>query len=168
MVYGRGDAYHRFFPYIKRLDDNRPAILLDEATARWRSTWGYVDNVAAAIALAAENPQSAGQIYNVSDASRPTMTDWVRDLAQVTGWSGVLKIVSMACPPPSFGPETNAHQDLVCDSARIRDELGYREVVSHREALERTVAWEREHPPDEIDAKQFDYASENRILREAA
>jgi nucleoside-diphosphate-sugar epimerase len=168
MVYGWGDAYHRFFPYIRRMDDRRPAILLDEATANWRSTWGYVDNVAAAIALAAENPDAAGQIYNVSDASRPSMADWVREIAEVTGWSGILKIVRVACPPPSFGPETNAHQHLVCDSAKIRDDLGYRELVSRREAIERTVSWEREHPLREIDAKQFDYAAEDRILQEVA
>lgn len=168
MVYGWGDAYHRFFPYIKRMDDNRPAILLDEATANWRSTWGFVGNVAAAIALVAENPDSAGQIYNVSDSSRPSMADWVRDLAEATGWRGVLKIVPLSCPPPSFGPETNAHQHLICDSTKIREELGYRELVSQRQAIQRTAAWEREHPPSQIDAKQFDYAAEDRILREVA
>jgi len=168
MVYGWGDAYHRFFPYIRRMEDRRPAILLDEATGNWRSTWGYVDNDASAIALAAENPDSAGQIYNVSDACRPSMADWVREVMEVTGWSGILKIVRVACPPPSFGPETNAHQHLVCDSAKIRDDLGYGEVVSHREAIERKVSWEREHPLREIDAKQFDYAAEDRILEEIA
>jgi nucleoside-diphosphate-sugar epimerase len=168
MVYGWGDAYHRFFPYIRRMEDRRPAILLDEATANWRSTWGYVDNVAAAIALAAENPDSAGQIYNVSDASRPSMADWVREIAEVAGWSGILKIARVVCPPPSFGPETNAHQHLVCDSAKIRHDLNYREVVSRREAIERTVSWERTHPLREIDAKQFDYAAEDRILQEVA
>jgi nucleoside-diphosphate-sugar epimerase len=168
MVYGWGDTYHRFFPYIRRMDDNRPAILLDENTAQWRSTWGYIDNVAAAIALAVENPDSAGQIYNVSDAGRPSTADWVRELAAVTEWRGDVLVVPQACPPPSFGPETNPHQHLVCDSGKIREELGYREVVSRRQALERTVAWERGHAPGEMDAKQFDYAAEDRILQEVA
>jgi hypothetical protein len=41
-----------YFTYIKRMDDGRPAILLDEAYARWRWARGYVENIAHAIALA--------------------------------------------------------------------------------------------------------------------
>jgi nucleoside-diphosphate-sugar epimerase len=165
MIYGPGDQYHRLWPYIKRMKDRRPAILLNEATAAWRSTWGYVDNVAAAIALAAENRHAAGRIYNVSDASQPTMADWVRGLAETTGWRGSLHIVSQPCPPPSFGLEYNAKQDLVCDGSRIRQELGYVEPISRQEALERTVHWDREHPPAQTDPKQFDYAAEDEISR---
>ena len=33
MVYGPGDYQHRLFSYLKRMDDNRPVILLDEAEA---------------------------------------------------------------------------------------------------------------------------------------
>lgn len=52
-------AWHRFFPYLKRVDDNRPAILMDEGTANWRSTWGYVGSVAEALAWAVENDRAA-------------------------------------------------------------------------------------------------------------
>jgi hypothetical protein len=41
-----------YFTYIKRMDDGRPVILLDEAYARWRWARGYVENIAHAIALA--------------------------------------------------------------------------------------------------------------------
>ena len=40
----------------------------------------------------------------------------------------------------------------------------YRETISRRAALERTVAWDREHWPTEIDFAQFDYAAEDAIL----
>ncbi len=53
FVYGPGDYQHRIFEYLKRMDDKRPAILLDQKRARWRWTWGYVKDVAAAIACAA-------------------------------------------------------------------------------------------------------------------
>jgi nucleoside-diphosphate-sugar epimerase len=36
MVYGPGDYQHRLFPFLKRMDDRRPAILLGEGEARWR------------------------------------------------------------------------------------------------------------------------------------
>lgn len=47
MVYGPGDPQHRLFQYLKRMDDRRPAILMDEGAAGWRWSRGYVENVAA-------------------------------------------------------------------------------------------------------------------------
>src|SRR5207249_1224013 len=67
MVYGPRDDQHRLFPYLKRMDDKRPAILLDEDVAQWRWTRGYVENVAAAIALAVVDERAIGRIYNVGE-----------------------------------------------------------------------------------------------------
>jgi nucleoside-diphosphate-sugar epimerase len=49
MVYGPGDHQYQLFPYLKRMDDGRPAILLEAMQAQWRCTRGYAENVAAAI-----------------------------------------------------------------------------------------------------------------------
>ena len=54
------------------MDDGRPAILMTPRNARWRAPRGYVENVAAAIALAATDDRAAGQIYNVADDEAPT------------------------------------------------------------------------------------------------
>jgi hypothetical protein len=50
------------------------------------------------------------------------------------------------------------------DTAKIRRDLGYRETMSRRDALERNVAWDREHPPKQGDSTQFDYDTEDLIL----
>ena len=50
------------------------------------------------------------------------------------------------------------------DSAKIRKELGYREVVSEDEALKRTIEWERENPPKKIKTEEFDYEAEDEVL----
>lgn len=47
------------------------------------------------------------------------------------------------------------------DTAKIRSTLGYRETTSRSVALERTLAWDREHWPADIDPAQFDYAAED-------
>src|SRR5215210_1145621 len=44
MVYGPGDPLHRLYPIVKRIDDNRPAILLEEGLARCTLPRGYVEN----------------------------------------------------------------------------------------------------------------------------
>lgn len=159
MVYGPGDTQHRFFAYLKRMDDGRPAILMGDE-AGWRSAWGYVENVAEAVALAVENGSAAGQTYNVADEPARTLREWVEKIGDVVGWSGAVVLA------PGALPETephNWHQDLRTDTSRIRAELGFAEPVQVGEALTRTIAWERRNPP-EIDPARFDYAAEDRAL----
>jgi nucleoside-diphosphate-sugar epimerase len=50
MVYGAKDIRHRFYSYLQRMDDRRCAIVLEESIARWRGSYGYVENVAYALA----------------------------------------------------------------------------------------------------------------------
>jgi nucleoside-diphosphate-sugar epimerase len=52
MVYWPGDPLHRFYPVVRRIADGRRHIIFPETLAAWRSPRGYVENVAAAIALA--------------------------------------------------------------------------------------------------------------------
>jgi len=165
MVYGPGDSQHRLFPYLKRMDDNRPAILFDERDAQWRSTYGYVENVADAIVLAVTNERAAGRIYNVAQPEPLPMADWVSKIGQIAGWNGRVVVVPGGRLPGHLTLEIKADQHLVADSSRIRKELGYQEVVPLEEALRRTIEWERANPPKEIDEKQFDYKSEDEVLR---
>ncbi|HEY6284076.1 MAG TPA: NAD-dependent epimerase/dehydratase family protein [Ktedonobacteraceae bacterium] len=164
MVYGARDYQHRLFSYLKRMDDKRPAILLDEAEAQWRWTHGYVENVADAIALAVTDERSAGQIYNVGEPFTFTMAEWVALIGKVAGWQGRVVTVPHGRLPEPLRWDINAEQDIVVDSSRIRSELGYNERVDVEEALRRTVAWERANPPKEIDPREFDYVAEDAFL----
>lgn len=165
-VYGPGDFQHRLFSYLKRMDDNRPAILFDEAEAQWRWTHGYVENVATAIALAVTDERASNRIYNVGEPYALTMVEWVRKIGQVAGWNGSIVLVPRGHLPEPLSWGINAEQDIVVDSTRIRQELGYNEPIAPEEALRRTIAWERANPPEKIDPKQFDYALEDTILAE--
>ncbi len=164
MVYGPGDYQHRLFSYLKRMDDYRPAILLDEAEARWRWTHGYVENVADAIALAVTDERAAGRIYNVGEPFTITMAEWVEKVGKAAGWQGRVVLVPRGRLPEPLRWGINAEQDIVVDTSRIRGELGYKERVDLEKALRRTVAWERANPPQEIDAKEFEYVTEDAFL----
>jgi nucleoside-diphosphate-sugar epimerase len=166
MVYGPRDGQHRFWSYLKRMDDGRPAIILGADTARWRTTRSFVENVAAAIARAATDRRAAGRIYNVAEPEVPTEAAFVRELAEVVGWSGEVVVVpeeKLDLLPPALVFEGDARQDLLASSDRIRQELGYVEPVPRHQALARTIAWERQNPPPD-DPAQFDYAAEDALL----
>jgi nucleoside-diphosphate-sugar epimerase len=164
MVHGPRDAQHRLAAYLRRMDDRRPALLLDERLARWQVTRGYVDDVAAAIALAATHAAAAGRTYNVGEATALTEIAWVRAIAAAAGWTGRLVTLPPDRLPAHLAFPAALEQSLVLDTTRIRRELGYAETVPAGEALARTIAWERAHPPAEPDERAAEYAAEDAAL----
>jgi nucleoside-diphosphate-sugar epimerase len=163
MVYGPGDPLHRLFPYLKRMDDNRPAILLQEDVAAWRGPRGYVENVAAAVALATVSRQRAGRIYNIAEPCAWSEEEWVKKIAENVRWTGrIVKFPKELMPTHLQVPYRN-EQHWEISSRRIRDELGFSEPVPEPIALARTIEWERSHPPDLV-GQQFDYVAEDEAL----
>ncbi|NJO96341.1 MAG: NAD-dependent epimerase/dehydratase family protein [Pleurocapsa sp. CRU_1_2] len=167
MVYGVGDNWHRLYPYLKRMDDQRPAIVLEEKLAHWQGCYGYVENVARAIALAVNEQRATGRIYNVCE-STITVADLVRAIAAIIGWQGEIVILPKSQMLNTWKFETNFDQHWITDSTRLRTELGYTEIVDRYEALRRTIVWSRQHPPETIaqigQAKLLDYQDEDAIL----
>jgi nucleoside-diphosphate-sugar epimerase len=92
----------------------------------WRWTHGYVENVAAAIVLAAFHPRAGGRIYNAGEEYTPTVAE---RLASLPG--------SEVATDLSIGHDFA--QDIAYDTTRIRTELGYSEPVSYEEGLRRTL-----------------------------
>lgn len=163
-VYGPGDPLHRTFPYLKRMDDGRPHILLGEDHARWRWCRGYVENVAEACVLAVENEAAAGRTYNVAEPEAVEEETRVRWIAEAARWSGEIVRLPPERLPEHLRSPADYAQHYGVDTYRIRHELGYREVVSRAEAYRRTIEWQRAHPPAEIDPAQYDYAAEDAAM----
>jgi nucleoside-diphosphate-sugar epimerase len=164
MVYGPGDPLHRFHGMLKRMDDRRPAILFEETLAAWRAPRGFVENVAAAIALAATDHRAAGQIYNVAEAESFSEVEWARMIARAAGWTGEFIVRPADRVPEHLKLPGNANQHWVVDSTKIRRELGYAEPVSRDEAIRRTIEWERANPPSGFTPHRFDYEAEDRAM----
>jgi nucleoside-diphosphate-sugar epimerase len=161
VVFGPRDPYNRLYSYLRRMADDRPAILLDERVSRWRWSRHFVDNVAAAVALAVCDERSAGRIYNIAPLETPTEIDWARSIGRVLGWEGEVTAAPPDLLPESQRVEIDARQDIVMDSTRIRKELGYTEPVSFDEAIRRTAEWALSTPPQGL---ELDYAAEDRAL----
>jgi nucleoside-diphosphate-sugar epimerase len=165
MVYGPGDYQHRLFEYLKRMDDKRPVIILDKGLAEWRSSNGYLENVADAIVVALASERARNRIYNVAEPDTPTIAEWVEKIGRVAGWDGEVVVVSKDRLPPQLVADFKTEQHLSVDTSRIREELGYRESIPQDEALRRTIEWERMHPPEKIRPEQFDYEAEEKVLK---
>lgn len=164
MVYGPGDYQHRLYPYLKRMDDARPAIILEEGIANWHWTKGYVEDMANAIVLGTTDPRAAGRVYNVGEQGCLSEAQWVRAIGKATGWDGEITFLPDDMLPDYLKTSIDASQDLVVDTGRLRGELGYKEMISNEEALVRTIDWERRNPPEKLDPMQFDYETEDSLL----
>jgi nucleoside-diphosphate-sugar epimerase len=165
MVYGPGDYVHRFYPFLKRMDDVRPCILFADDVAAMRTPRGYVENVAAGIALAATSDRAAGQIYNLGEDECYSEFHWAQKIAAATGWRGEFVVLPHDKTPPHLYWPGNTAQHLVVSSQKIRSDLGYREPVARDETFRRTIEWERAHPPETIGVP-FDYQAEDAALSE--
>jgi nucleoside-diphosphate-sugar epimerase len=161
MIYGPGDHLCRFHAVLKRIDDGRRKILFEEGWAAWRSPRGYVENVAAALALAAVSGRAVGRVYNVAETPAFSELEWAGKIAAATGWDGELITLPKVRMPEHLAPPGNSAQHWEADSSRIRRELGYTEVTPLDEAIRRTIDWERVHPPGKFNPHKFDYAAED-------
>ena len=167
MTYGPGDRLHRFYPVLKRIADGRPQLIFPETLAAWRSPRGYVENVAAAIALAATDERSARRIYNVCEEPPFSELEWARNIGAAIEWTGRFVVLPDEKTPSHLRRPGNAAQHWAASSERIRRELGYTEPVPLDQAIRRTIAWERDHPPPQEFLPQFDYAAEDAALARA-
>jgi nucleoside-diphosphate-sugar epimerase len=158
-VYGPHDAQHRTAAYLQRMLDGREVILVSDRLAGWQWTRSYVDDAAAAIALAVTDDRAAGHTFNVGEPDAMSELEWIRAIAAAAGWSGEIRVVPDARLPASLRSALNPTQHLVVDSSRIRATLGYAERIGREEGLARTVAWESAQPHDPID-----YAAEDGAI----
>jgi nucleoside-diphosphate-sugar epimerase len=164
MVYGPGDPLHRFYPVVKRIIDGRRHIIFADTLAAWRSPRGYVENVAAAIALAATDDRAARRIYNMCEEPSFSELEWARKIANEMQWEGEFVVLPVERTPPHLLQPGNAAQHWAASSARIRHELGYKESVAIEQAIRQTIGWERENPPTVASLAKFDYAAEDQAI----
>lgn len=164
VIYGPEDRYfHRTFPYLKRMDDRRPLILLDADQVDFRDSRVYVEDAAWAIALAATHERARGRIYNVAPLRTLSEAEWIESIGGVAGWQGEIVPLPRGKLPLHLVRDLDFRHDLVLSGERIRNELGYSEQVPIERGLQRTVTWQRANPPD-VPPGMFDYAAEDAVL----
>jgi nucleoside-diphosphate-sugar epimerase len=181
-LYGPRQLAPREWCVIRRIRDGRRTVPVMDGGLTLESR-AYVENAAHAVLLAVDHPdRSAGRVYHVADLVTPTDAERAEAIADVMSveieivnypraagrpayfWGGGRNLESMGQP----GPPPTHHKLL--DSSRIREELGFTDIVGFDEAVRRTVAYYLEHPLEvggDEEARigdPFDYAAEDAFL----
>lgn len=159
MVYGPHDPQRRMFEYIQRMKDERPYILLDERMSDWKTSMGYVENVASAVVMTVLKKDTASHVLNIGEKEPLSMLERIKEIGKVMNWKG--QVISV--PEGYLQNEIpfDTQQELVLDTTKIRERFNYMEAISHDEGIRRTVQWELANLPNE---SPFDYNQEDRMI----
>lgn len=163
MVIGERDKQRRLYNWVNQMQSGRKAIVVDETSAQWRSTYGYVENVAKAMALSCVDERAVGQIYNVADGVFDILS-MAYKVKTVMNWDGRFVVLPSDQLPEALRFDA-VPQSLQVASEKIERELGFTRDVTFDEGVANTVAWDIANPPDPLPA-QFDpqYEAQDAVL----
>ena len=165
-LYGPRDPTPRLWYYVRQALDGRKEIPVPNGGAALFSR-GYLQNMAHSIVLALENQRAEGEVYNASDEVTFSARQTVEIIGEILDhkWEIVPvprvfmpKIAPTQGLPFSCDP-FDIEPHLLLDISKIRAELGYRDLVPARKAMEITVGWLRDNPPKGEEFASVSYAA---------
>lgn len=140
MVYGPADRQRRFRWATAPMLAGAPVLQAPAAWLAWETTYGFVENVGEAIALATRHPAAAQATFNVADEPAMSHRAWAERFAAAIGWRGEIQPVDQ--PDHPFARAV-AGLDLTvplkASARRLFDELGYRPPVDPATAATLTL-----------------------------
>jgi len=139
MVYGPGDRQRRFAWLIRPMAAGAARIVAPAAWLDWRTSYGFVEDVAAGIALAARHPAAANRVYNLGPAEALSHRDWARAFADAMNWDGEIVEGDPGGRLSAAVAALDLSYPLATATRRIRAEVAYAEVVAPAEALRLTI-----------------------------
>jgi hypothetical protein len=136
---------------------------------------GFAENIAHGIMLAVDNPAaSAGQSYNICDERVLSNREWIRLIDQVMNHEFEFIEIPFEVLPSGFHAAPTQvlfPYHRVMDITKIKQQLGYQDVVSSERAIELTVKWYLENPLPPGGEREknmgdpFDYAGEDQFIQ---
>ncbi len=173
IVYGPRHIGPPEWAVIRRARDGRRPLILPGGGLALLSR-GFADNIAHGVMLAVDKPSdSAGQIYNLGDDRLLFNREWVTMLSGILHHEFEFVEMPFDLLPDNFRAAPTQllfRYHRVMDTRKVKEQLGYRDIVPVEKALETTVSWYLDHPlPPGGEMEQnlgdpFDYEYEDRLI----
>lgn len=170
-VYGPRQPAPREWSIVRRVLDGRDRIIVAEDGLSL-SSFGYVENLAHALLLAVDQPEvAAGQVYNAADQDVLSIKQVIETIGSALDHQ--FEIISLpwelAWPArPLVAQPWTTHR--IVSTGKLEHELGYRDIVTPKDALAITARWLVENPPapggveEMVMQDPFDYNAEDRLI----
>lgn len=169
-VYGPRQLAPREWCVVRRILDRRPFIIVPDDGLSL-IPFGYVDNLAHALLLAVDQPEAAkGQVFNCGDDEKLTIRQVAELVTAEFGyeWEILSMPADLALPArPLMMSYRTTHR--VLDTSKLRQLLGYRDVVPARKAVRLAARWLAENRPEQGGYEEtalqdpFDYRAEDTL-----
>ena len=141
MVYGPGDPQKRFEWAMRPMLAGAETITVPAPWLNWTTTYGYVGNVASAIAASVGNSDFKNRTFNIVDREPKPHGEWLSDFSKVIGWSGQVTETDDPNHPISVASSRlDLKIPLFVSGQTMLDFTTYRPTFSHEEALRETIA----------------------------
>jgi nucleoside-diphosphate-sugar epimerase len=145
MVFGPGDKQRRFRWAIAPMLAKQESISIPAAWLNWTTTYGYIDNVGAAIALAAHHPNAAREIFNVGDTPPVDHAAWIERFRGAIGWTGdVHDDRDRTSPLANATASLDLTVPLKVSFSKLHSSLGFRPTVAVKATIEATITDEEQ------------------------
>ena len=142
MVFGPGDRQRRFRWLLRAMLAHKARLVVDPGWAAWRTTYGFVRDVAHALATAAVHPAASGRTFNLGRSDVTDHHDWIGRYSAALGWRG--EVTEAPAPPKSPIAALDLRYPLSVESQAFREACGWTEPTSLEDALIGTIADERD------------------------
>ena len=141
MVYGRGDRQQRFRWAISPMLKAVPTLTIDPGWAAWRTTYGFVDDLADALAACGRRPSAPSGTFNLGEPDPPDHRAWAERFARTLDWPGMVEL--RPAPPESPIASLDLDYPLIADTRAFRQAYGWTEPTPLAKRLEGAVAEQR-------------------------
>ena len=161
MVYGPGDHQYayRHGNIIKHIVDGKTDIVMSSTDQSQMFTYGYVENVAAAIVHSFGRAEVKGEVYNLGDDDVRTQRRWAEMYAEQAGHTFKFRILP---PELTGGANDDAPRNFIMDNSKFRADTGFTDPVDLKEAVKRTYDWAVAHP-EALAKVRVDYAGDKSL-----
>lgn len=143
MVFGPGDPQFAFRHgrIIHHVLSQRENMILGASEQCSLFTYGYIENVAAAVVHTFTRPLTNGKIYNIGELTSRTMRRWVELYAAVSGNNLKVKLIPDALLYKDVSRVGVSPRVLLFDTSLFYRETGFKEPVSILEQIKRTLEY---------------------------
>lgn len=139
MVYGPGDRQRRFRWAIGPMVSRAVSLQAPPTWLNWTTIYGFIDNVAAAVAHCATHELAAKTTLNVADEPAMSHRHWIGRLRVATGWAGAVQATQGDTPFSRAIEGLDLSVPLHISARRLFEHLEFVPPVTPQDAVRLTV-----------------------------
>lgn len=117
-----------------------PLLEVPTAWLNWTTTYGYIENVAAAVAHCAADSRAANAVFNAADETAISHREWIERLRRATDWAGAAEPTGADTPFSRALSGLDLSVTLVVSAQRLFTDLEFMPPVAPDTAARLTIA----------------------------